>query len=482
MRSRWDAVSDALASLQLAVGVMSAIGVACAVATFYEAKHGTAAAQRVFYQSAWFSFLLALLAVNVLWSVVKRWPWKVHHAGFLLAHAGILLILAGSVYSLHGGLDGRMALLEGETADRVGLAREAVQVSFADGRTVAVPVAFQDRAPAPGERIELPGTGAALVVDEFRPHVRVSEALGEAEDETGPLNPALHFTLNTPFLTQDGWLVAADPDHREAAFGPVVFSFRQGARAAVALAPPPSGSGLAFLLEPDGRLAYVLHAGRGRPATGTVEMGRPLQTPWMQLTVTVDRLLLRASNRRVVVRAAAPAREEDRRPAVRVRLEGAVRTEPDWLTWGEARTVGGSGGGARVAWTAAEAALPFRVTLLQFKSEKYPGSAMAATYESRVRVDDPETGPAEHLISMNHPLRHRGYIFFQSSFAEGQRMTSVFSVVRSPGLPVVYLGTTLLSVGVLWMFYLKPRLARWQGRRALRARGAVPALASARHA
>jgi hypothetical protein len=122
------------------------------------------------------------------------------------------------------------------------------------------------------------------------------------------------------------------------------------------------------------------------------------------------------------------------------------------------------------------------VTLLQFKSEKYPGSAMPATYESRVRVDDPEAGASEHRISMNNPLHYRGYIFFQSSFAEGARMTSVFSVVRSPGLPIVYLGTGLLSLGVVWMFYLKPLLARQQGRRALRARQAAPpTLAPAGH-
>ena len=125
-------------------------------------------------------------------------------------------------------------------------------------------------------------------------------------------------------------------------------------------------------------------------------------------------------------------------------------------------------------------ALPFRVTLLGFKSEKYPGSSMPATYESRVRVDDPEAGVSEHVISMNHPLRHRGYIFFQSSFAEGERVTSIFSVVRSPGLPVVYLGTGLLSLGVLWMFYVKPRLAKWQGQRARRARqAAAPSLVGA---
>jgi len=473
MRSGWDVLSDALASLELAVAVMSALGVACIVATFYEAQHGTAAAQRVFYRSSWFTFLLALLAVNVLWSVVKRYPWDRHNTGFLLAHAGILLILGGSVYSLHGGLDGRLTLLEGETGNRVGLSRESLRVSLPDGTEAEVPVTFHDRAPSPGERLPLPGTGASLVVEEFRPHVRVSETLAEAEDDAAPLSPALHFTLATPFLTQDGWLVAADPEHREASFGPVVFSFQQAApREAAPLAPP--GNGLAFRLMPDGGLRYTLVAQKSPPSSGVVELGQPVQTPWMHMTVTVDRLLRRAAMRRVVIRAALPPREEDRRPAVRVRLEGAGKSEPEWLAWGESRPVRTGAGRAQLAYVPAEVALPFRVTLVRFKSEKYPGSAMPATYESRVRVDDPETGASEHVISMNNPLHHRGYILFQSSYAEGARMTSILSVVRSPGLPIVYFGTGLLSLGVLWMFYVKPRLAKWQGRRALRARQVHP--------
>jgi hypothetical protein len=116
--------------------------------------------------------------------------------------------------------------------------------------------------------------------------------------------------------------------------------------------------------------------------------------------------------------------------------------------------------------------MPFEVTLLRFRSEKYPGSNMAATYESRVRIDDPERGVSEHLISMNNPLHYRGYIFFQASYVEGVPMMSIFSVARSPGLPLVYLGTALLTLGVIWMFYVKPYLARRQGRLALAARAA----------
>jgi len=47
-------------------------------------------------------------------------------------------------------------------------------------------------------------------------------------------------------------------------------------------------------------------------------------------------------------------------------------------------------------------------------------------------------------------------------------MMSILSVSRSPGLPLVYLGTGLVSLGVAWMFYLKPWLVRRHARRAAR--------------
>ena len=112
--------------------------------------------------------------------------------------------------------------------------------------------------------------------------------------------------------------------------------------------------------------------------------------------------------------------------------------------------------------------LPFEVTLLDFKSDKYPGSQMAATYESLVRVEDPQKGSFEHRIRMNRPLRHRGYVFFQASFVEGRPMMSVLSVAQAPGLPVVYAGTALLCAGVAWMFYVNPALARRRAALALR--------------
>lgn len=456
---------DFLASLRLAVVVILTLASTCAFATFYEMKHGTAAAQRDIYQTGGFAFLLGLLGVNIFSVMVSRYPWKKHHIGFLLAHVGILTLLAGSLISLHRGLDSNMALFEGETSDRVTLLEKALHVALpGEGAHATFPVAFEKSPPRPGheQRFRLPGSDATLVAEAFEPHVAVVESFEEGAEG----GPGLHFVLKAPFATQDGWLLAAEPDRSHIDFGPVSFGLHTAGTEAEAATLARSGEGpgpVSFVLGPGEALRYGA-AG----ATGRVELGRPIAVGAMQ--VTVDRLLKRAVSHRQITPAPPPDKDERRMPAVKVHLEGpAGRTDSDWLLWTEARTVPFAGGQALVAYRSPELALPFRVTLLKFNSDKYPGSSMAATYESWVRVDDPERGLSEHHISMNDPLHYRGYVFFQASFVEGRPMMSIFSVARAPGLPLVYLGVTLIAGGVAWMFYLKPYLARRQAARALEA-------------
>ena len=107
-------------------------------------------------------------------------------------------------------------------------------------------------------------------------------------------------------------------------------------------------------------------------------------------------------------------------------------------------------GTATVAYGPITIPLPYRVHLDDFVLQTYPGSDNPASYESHVLLFDPEQGingePAR--IYMNHPLTHRGFKHFQSSYDTDRRGT-ILSVNYDPGKWPTYFGYTLIAIGFI---------------------------------
>src|SRR6185437_9335762 len=87
--------------------------------------------------------------------------------------------------------------------------------------------------------------------------------------------------------------------------------------------------------------------------------------------------------------------------------------------------------------------LGFDMTLKKFAVGHYQGTDRAKSYRSLVNV--PAVGDVS--IYMNHPLKYKGYTFYQASFQQndqGQATTSILSVNRDPGRWMKYLGSLLI--------------------------------------
>ena len=59
---------------------------------------------------------------------------------------------------------------------------------------------------------------------------------------------------------------------------------------------------------------------------------------------------------------------------------------------------------------------------------------------------------------VNDPLSHQGFMFYQSNFRKDDPTYSGIQVVRDPGLGVVFLGFIMMSIGVIFIYYIRPRL------------------------
>ena len=105
--------------------------------------------------------------------------------------------------------------------------------------------------------------------------------------------------------------------------------------------------------------------------------------------------------------------------------------------------------------------LPFEIQLLDFEKTMYPGTDKARSYSSAVNIID-QGIERVITISMNHPLRNRGYTFYQASFIEGaESETSVLAVVRNVGRLFPYISSIVICLGLIIHLLLKlPKLIR----------------------
>jgi cytochrome c-type biogenesis protein CcsB len=121
---------------------------------------------------------------------------------------------------------------------------------------------------------------------------------------------------------------------------------------------------------------------------------------------------------------------------------------------------------------------PYRLHLIDFRFDRYPGTNVPKNYSSLVRLDDPSRGEDREIkIWMNHPLRYGGETYFQSSFDDRTEKTTVLQVVKNPGWLLPYVACVIGGVGLVVHFGIM-LFAFVQRRSAALAESARPALAA----
>jgi cytochrome c biogenesis protein ResB len=93
------------------------------------------------------------------------------------------------------------------------------------------------------------------------------------------------------------------------------------------------------------------------------------------------------------------------------------------------------------------------VSLVDFQREMHPGTEVARSFSSKVEVST--DGVDRTLtISMNKPLRERGYTLYQASYREEPDGTqwSTFAVARNYGRLIPYVSTGIVVFGMIWHF------------------------------
>lgn len=212
-----------LGSYIFAIILMIGLGIILAVGTVCESRLSTEAAQQLIYKTDWFIGLLALLFLNVLISALKRWPYKKYHTGFIITHIGLLLLLAGSMISKIWGVEGTLALQEGESASSFETKIETLSIAHDEG-FATFEKRFTSWVNHHAWEKSLPYGGPELIVDGYWPNSKTEDFYTANGD---PDNLALLLSLSNSMTGLEQWLEIKDPSKNSVDLGPVTIKLDQ---------------------------------------------------------------------------------------------------------------------------------------------------------------------------------------------------------------------------------------------------------------
>lgn len=298
-----------------------------------------------------------------------------------------------------------------------------------------------------GEPIALEGSPYVLTFKQYFADLAITED-GVINRSDQPDNPAIALTLSGPEGTDAHLLFGLHPEfpalHGRTQVIPGQVSFRHPAAAAL----PPNA--IAIIRRPDTSLSAVFTgAGGERQVLGTLVLQERHTHPSLGYEVEITDHYPRARLTQQFINRGDTIRAE----ALHVMAQEGEATAQAWVGLrGRAELPLGKHP-VTVEYRPAQRELPFTIKLLDFRKIDYPGTEMAAGFESDVELTDPQRGMMlMRKISMNNPLRYRGFSFYQSSFIEGPVETTVLSVRSDPGTPFVYAGFLIVIAGVVTMF------------------------------
>lgn len=194
--------------------------------------------------------------------------------------------------------------------------------------------------------------------------------------------------------------------------------------------------------------------------------GQKFNIQGTKLTLTISTYcencdLVWADGQAKLTAAKPDPQDEKNRTGISFTLSGSASHDGPYLTFDKAPqppVFEENGHSFQIALERETQELPFSIELKKFEQKLHPGTDMAKSYSSDVIVHD-TTGSWPATISMNQPLRYRGYTFYQSSFDLSDKTpATVLAVVQNRGRIFPYLASALIALGLL--FHISLRLKR----------------------
>lgn len=440
-----------LASLKLAVVILAILAVLIAAGTLVEARYDAWTAKNLVYASVWMYATMGLLVTSLVAVMLDRWPWKPRHASFIFAHIGIIIILYGSLLTQLFGVDGtiRLSKADGPVKEVTVQDTEINVYRSADGadyeRAYTEPVNFIKDPVTPDKPVLLKTKGLDFEILESIPY-SIPQMRVEASTQTQS-GAAVRFQLTNQNVSEVDWMVQRNVFEKvEKQVGPVLITMGGLWERTLEV------NEIRFNINEKGEISYALYRKeQSKPEKqGSLKEGDLVETGWMNLQLRILRYLPKAVQKYDIKRLERPTPASS--PSLHVRYNG----QESYLFLNDYIKVFTQDRVYLVAYQNRRVPLGFEMSLLEFQKTNYPGTMRAMAYQSSVEYD----GGNKALISMNEPLKYKQYYLYQASFEQGPNgaaIASVLSVNHDPGRIWKYVGSLVMCIGIVLLFYFKKR-------------------------
>ena len=450
-------------------------------ATIVENDFGIMTAKAEIYNARWFEILLGLLAINLALNIHKYKMYTLKKAPIFLFHVGFLVILVGAAITRYVGYEGTMHIREGMTSSTIVSSNAYFLINAKTGNTEvkydeAIYLSkrkkndFSTTLDLAGKKIDvelveyIPDATESIVEDPNGKPIAKMMVTGGEKGRPVALDIGTYY---------DAGNFIVDFNSGYQFKKPVIHLYMQGDE---------------ILMKHDMKLSFFRMADqqKGELEANDKEIVNQKVLYSTDLGSFVLRDFILKASKKIITNPNFGGKMKMNSSGVdafnfKVSVDGKSAEK---LLFGRSGAIGDAqifsfdGVDVSVAFGSKEIPIPFKIKVIDFQLDRYPGSMSPASYASEVELIDEAKGV--HMpfrIYMNNILDYENFRFFQSSYDQDEKGT-ILSVNNDPGTLPSYIGYFLLALGTYWSLFTKDGRFAKLSRRAKKASAdkLIPAL------
>lgn len=434
---------------------------AIATATFIESTHDIQTAKIIIYNALWFELLLVYLAINLVVNIFRYRMFQREKIAMLTFHLAFIVIIIGAGLTRYIGFEGLMLIREGSSSDFIYASDPHLGIKINDGtmqykydKKMFMSEVTDNNFKVKVNFPQHPSKIKIEYVDFKKKHV---DSLVIHDSIKGAVLEIVKDGMKSEYLGKNAFMYVGET---------AVSYEKKNAMPGVHI----SKVNGKLMVETKVELHYLpmsemqKYRQLGLTPPDSLYRSVPLDSlvPFMETTLYIvngeqfvfkrevpnSKKMLLPSGKKDVGMDYLTVKVSDGNESKIVTLEGGMSTipTPEFFTL--------NGLNYELMYGSTKIELPFNLECVDFQLDRYPGSDVASSYASIVKINDKANNYTRtQRIFMNNVMDYNGYRFFQSSYDQDEKGTRLSVNSDWWGTNISYLGYLLLAIGMIMSLF-----------------------------